>query len=491
MSNSLRNLIFTNQDYYRLFPNGIPTKKYQPRQLHPYEIRALKVIFRNPLLEEALKNTFGNRPLNKTEVNALKVILRPHTSSTPVIDKIIDESIDSIVKETKGEIIEIEPIIEFIKESASSTNHSLTFQEQQRLRVDATYAYRYREVNHQDSIDELRYQDLDEAQPEYNYRSCYTDWCIESNWYGDVDINRFWFNSSISDIDKTKSLHSTPTDRLYYQFNKSDYQAITSSLSPNVTEREYGRVFFHTETRYNSWYIPNYRHQTHEVKGYSIRKNRKIYYPKYVKPYKGVFFHINENGSILKKRTEKHHSNSPFVQYIDSLKNDIEHVPAQHISRSLFRRPYRNQVDEPVDHLPPPQGPPKEGYVFTHIYRNLLNSKLPYPPNDYTEWVKTFDDPLIPDSLRNAYFFIDPTYKFQISEYYNRSQELNDHIDYVLQTNLRCRHSIKKIERKYREYKQAKYKKSFDKRQQTSALGKPTSITTLTTTSEPSGPGKV
>ena len=79
MSNGARNLIFTNQDYYRLFPNGIPTKKYQPRQLYPYEIRALKVIFRNPLLEEALKNTFGNRPLNNTEVNALKVILRPHT----------------------------------------------------------------------------------------------------------------------------------------------------------------------------------------------------------------------------------------------------------------------------------------------------------------------------------------------------------------------------------------------------------------------------
>ena len=124
-----------------------------------------------------------------------------------MIEKIIEESIDSIVKKTKGETVEIEPIIEFIKEQDTKQN-SLTFQEQQKLRVEATYAYRYREVNHQDTIDELRYQDNDEAQPEYNYRSFYTDWCIESNWCGDIDINRFWFNSSISDIDKTKLLHS-------------------------------------------------------------------------------------------------------------------------------------------------------------------------------------------------------------------------------------------------------------------------------------------
>ena len=121
----------------------------------------------------------------------------------------------------------------------------------------------------------------------------------------------------------------TPSDSPYYQFNKSDYQAITSSLSPNVTEREYGRVFFNTETRYNSWYIPNYRYQPQEVRGYSIRKNRKIYYPRYVKPYKGVFFHINENGSILKKRTERHNSNNPFRKIYrftqESISNTYQH----------------------------------------------------------------------------------------------------------------------------------------------------------------------
>ena len=88
MSNGTRNLIFTDQDYYRLFPNGIPTKQYRPRQLHPYEIRALKVILRNPLLEDALRNDFGKRNLNKTEINTLKVILRTHTNRTPEIEKI-------------------------------------------------------------------------------------------------------------------------------------------------------------------------------------------------------------------------------------------------------------------------------------------------------------------------------------------------------------------------------------------------------------------
>ena len=487
MSNGARNLIFTNQDYYRLFPNGIPKKKYQPRQLYPHEIRTLKVILRNPLLEKALRNEFGKRPLNDTEINTLKVILCTHKESDPVIEKIIEESIDSIVKKTKGEIVEIEPVIEIVRKQ--NTNQiSLTFQEQQQLRIDATYAHRYREVNHEDTLDELRYQDDDEARSEYNYRSFYEDYCIEDNWHGYININRFWFSSSITTIDKTQSLNPTSNDSPHYHFDKSNYQAIVTNLSPDATEREYGRVFFNTETRYNPWYIPAYRYQPQEIRGYSIRKNRKIYYPRYVKPYKGVFYHINENGSILKKRTERHHSNNSFVKYIDSLKNHIEHVPARHISRSLFRRPYRNQVDLPVDHLPPPQGPPKEGYIFTKIYRNLLNSNLPYPPHDYTDWVKTFDYPLIPDHLRSVYLFIDPTYKFWITQYYNRSQELNDHIDYVLQTNLRCRHSIKKIERKYCEYKQAQHKKHID---QLRNLEKPVTKTEPTPTGEPSGSGQV
>ena len=101
MSNGTRNSIFTNQDYHQLFPNGIPTKVYKPRQLYAYEILALKAIFRNPLLEDALRNDFGKRTLNNTEINALKAMFRTHTDCTPVIEKIIEESIDSFIKKHK------------------------------------------------------------------------------------------------------------------------------------------------------------------------------------------------------------------------------------------------------------------------------------------------------------------------------------------------------------------------------------------------------
>ena len=127
-----RNSIFTDQDYYRLFPNGIPTKTYQPRQLYPYEIRALKVILRNPLLEDAIRNDLGKRTLNKTEINTLKVILRTHSDRTPVIEKIFEETLEPFVNPVPEQEVEIQLITETEKKP------SFTFQELQIQRAKAT-----------------------------------------------------------------------------------------------------------------------------------------------------------------------------------------------------------------------------------------------------------------------------------------------------------------------------------------------------------------
>ena len=151
MSNSARNLIFTDQDYYRLFPNGIPTKKYQPRQLYPHEIRALKVILRNPLLENALRNEFGKRALTKTEINTLKVILRTHTNRAPVIEKIFEETLASIINPAPEEIVETRLITE------TETRPCLTFEENQQKRVQATEAYHKRNNIYGQQLQEQEY----------------------------------------------------------------------------------------------------------------------------------------------------------------------------------------------------------------------------------------------------------------------------------------------------------------------------------------------
>ena len=137
-----RHPIFSDEDYFRLLPNGISTTNtYKPRSLYPYEIRALEVILRNPILENALRNDFGKRTLNITEINALKTILRTQTDrSTPVIEKIFEETIDPFIKKTTEEVVDIQPVIEIVKEPTVKQT-ALTFQELQEKRFDATYAY--------------------------------------------------------------------------------------------------------------------------------------------------------------------------------------------------------------------------------------------------------------------------------------------------------------------------------------------------------------
>ena len=511
MSNSARNLIFTDQDYYRLFPNGIPTKKYQPRQLYPHEIRALKVILRNPLLENALRNEFGKRALTKTEINTLKVILRTHTNRAPVIEKIFEETLASIINPAPEEIVETQLITE------TETRPCITFEENQKKRVQATEAYHKRSNIYGQQLQEQEYYDEDEEFRSINHRSNYSNRCTVDNCNGDIDVNRFWFDSYCTDIDKTNSLNSTyelykyvdttQFDSFHYQLDKSGYQEIVTHLTPEATEREYGRVFFSTETQYSPLYYISYRFTPHEIRGYSIRKNRKIYGPRYVKPRKSILYHSNDDGSILKKPTVQGNIINRFLRYIDSVRNDNDHIPARNInidpnrrypnqrtgSFSTYRYPRtfpftqnRNPSPEPLlINLQPPLGPSREGYIAQTLYREIKRQILLH---DYITWVN--------HSTSTTYrynFFPNRTHELSpwrsdLSDYYNKIRDLNNHIDYVIQTNFRCRYSIKKIQRKLRERTQIKHKRYIDKLRN---LGKPTSKPTLTPTGEPSGSGQV
>jgi hypothetical protein len=203
---------------------------------------------------------------------------------------------------------------------------SLTFQEEQEIRCKTSDALGYRLYKYDENVSEGRNLDGDEATYGFyiedrlyqdqllikNNLSYFENWCIEANWNGDTNIERFWFYSSISDIDKTNSLRSyidtydtSQEDSPYYTLSKSVYQEIIVNLTPEATEREYGSVFFSTETHYTLVYNPHQQPYRDTVQGYSIYKNRKVYCDKYVNPNKGVVFHKNQNGSIIQRPTNR------------------------------------------------------------------------------------------------------------------------------------------------------------------------------------------
>ena len=71
---------------------------------------------------------------------------------------------------------------------------------------------------------------------------------------------------------------------------------------------------------------------------------------------------------------------------------------------------------------------------------------------------------------------------------YETSRDRDKHINYVLERTLRCRIRIKKIQRKYREYKQAQHNKYLERLRN---LGKTIPKPSLDTSGELSGPEKV
>jgi hypothetical protein len=331
------------------------------------------------------------------------------------------------------------------------TRTSLSFQEEQDLRCKASDAFEYRLYKYEEDVTENRYFDGEEATYGYyiqdklyqdqllikNKLSYFENWCIEANWNGDTNINRFWFYSNISDIDKTNSLrsntnidHTTLEDSSYYTLSKSAYQEITVSLTPEATEREYGRVFFSTETRYTLEHNPDQQPYRDTVRGYSIYKNRKVYCTKYINPYKGVLFHKNENGSIIRRPTHRGDLINRFYNHIESFRFAHTNIP------TIYRGPqFKRYKIRPEVPLNPPYGPPRQGYVAEKLYHEITQLGLQH---DYETW-----------ALKHCNF----TY-----HYYQQYQQYpviiidDEQISHVLKKQILCRNWVKKIQRAYRLY---------------------------------------
>jgi hypothetical protein len=338
---------------------------------------------------------------------------------------------------------------ETIIQSEDNTRIQLSFNEEQEIRHRASEAYEQRLRQHEENVNEDKNLDATEATYGYyqdnvlvkNNLSYYKNCCIEDNWKGDINIERFWFHSNIYDIDKTRSLISytdiSEDDSPYYILNKSDYQEINVILTPEATEREYGRVFFSTETRYTLEHNPHQQPHQETIRGYSIYKNRKVYCTKYVNPYKGVLFHKNENGSIIRRYTHRGALLNRFYDHIESLRFAHTNIPIKYKdTRSVYDR-YRRPLDLPTR---PPYGPPRQGYIAERLYHHITRCGLQH---DFETW-----------ALNHCTHFNHYIFNYQSEYQYPHIIVDDEQVRYVLKKQVLCRNWVKKIQRTYRSHLQ-------------------------------------
>lgn len=404
---------FTDQDFYQLFPQGLPKgNENKQRPLYPYEIRALRAIYN---------------------------IQEPH---------------------------EIVTSIEFDDTTVRFHHHS--FEEIQEQRLLASHAYQRRQTNYEDTLSDNERDDRSEASDSaYNNTGHFSnqEHCnIESSWYGDTPIPRFWYYSSISDIDKTHNLHSSYIpeintvidtsnhDSIYYRVPKEEYQAIITNLSPDQREREYGRVFFLFEIKYTDRYIETLTDTTTlpTIRSFYREGTTKIYSSTYTKPGKGSLFKESQTGSILKYPTLKGIVWDNIFRYIEEIRFAQTHVPVHYLPPVASRLP-RNALNRLEFPTYPPYGPPREGYVAQSLYYSISRPHIAYDFATFFYNIRLGSHLHEPEfsfkSYPNEHFVINP-----YTTYYENINRLEQDVLTALRTQITCRNWIKKIQRIYRSH---------------------------------------
>ena len=195
--------------------------------------------------------------------------------------------------------------------------------------------------------------DIDRDQREqrkYGYQSKYTTNCIGNSWHGDLPLDRFWFDSTAHGVDGTVTTplyrekgkrFDSSNSSWYTKKSKSKYKAVTVQLSRHIKERQYGRVFFGTETRYVPLYEPVRPVRSFQpVRGYIKNGKDKIFCNKkfYRNPTKGVLYK-DKGTSILKELTKAGKIAETIFWNLELHRNDLElHAPRNEgsVGRSYF-----------------------------------------------------------------------------------------------------------------------------------------------------------
>jgi hypothetical protein len=124
---------------------------------------------------------------------------------------------------------------------------------------------------------------------------------------GDVEIDYFWYGSSVHTIDKTNEVQfycpniNEFVDEEYYTSSRL-YKPVIKNLTRKVSSRQFGKVFFSTETRYIEADKLGVSDKPFLLRNYIVRNNRKFYRKTYQRKIKNVLYTTSSHG-ILKFST--------------------------------------------------------------------------------------------------------------------------------------------------------------------------------------------
>ena len=285
-----------------------------------------------------------------------------------------------------------------------------------------------------------------------------------------IRIEHFWYQSQAHTIDKTwdlvsyyynteDNLYEQNLDCIYYRQSKSAYLPIITDLSPDITEREYGHVFFSTQIEYTLQYFKDTYNIT-PFREYYRQNKDKIYSTSFIKPDKGILYKENQNGSILKRPTTKGVVLNHLYRYLQSIQFQHTYVSYFQIRPSPFPsrpRPATYIVDGHTYYeTRPPTGPPEEGLTTRILFSSLKTNHLIH---DWNSWTS-----ILPSNTPSSDYWNLPAFDFvearsnawpenPYDNYYRESRSLNQHIHFILNTRPHNKNACLKIELAYYTYK--------------------------------------
>ena len=138
-------------------------------------------------------------------------------------------------------------------------------------------------------IEQTDFDDICEPGITYEKEQRLFDFC------GDTKISRFWWSTPIYYVDKTVGLTfwsdiiEDIVDEDWYTKEPEDFNKVQKVLTPWAERRQYGRVFFGTETRYIGKEDRVPLSAILKVKGYYKRGDEKIFKPFVRQPRSDLF----------------------------------------------------------------------------------------------------------------------------------------------------------------------------------------------------------
>jgi hypothetical protein len=268
---------------------------------------------------------------------------------------------------------------------------------------------------------------------DYNWRCKLWKFC------GDIPKKKIWYRTTAADIDNTVGCNfwcweeDHDIDEDWYTQGPEDFNKTKLLLTPGASERQYGRVFFESVTRYISkdQVVPSSLKQ--EIKGYyqigeekvygdfQRKKRSDLYYP----PKTGIttygskeFIYSHTGTGILKLLTFEGQRCHYFLQRIRTL----------------------NRIQLTEDRSLDPSHPEGQSSVGGALFAELRSSHF-----DFNHWTNTYRKVQARDEE-----FRSNLQKWDAERYQFHNRKLGKAIDRLVLRKIKNSNCVRKVQRKWR-----------------------------------------